>query len=191
MIVIASIHQPSTSTLLLFDNVLLLSEGKPVYFGPPSRSSQYFTDLGHPPQQFMSPAESMLHLINMDFAVEEHESNRLGELVQAWQNSAERRQLDDNVARGQHDNEVFTVSGPILKGYPRNLAMQSFIQLHRMTLVNFLQGVLISEIVSRSPRLRSSNCDVSWFSHLDGDGMVAFILFTRKHSECPQRVVLW
>jgi ABC-type multidrug transport system ATPase subunit len=135
MIVIASIHQPSTSTLLLFDNVLLLSEGKTVYFGPPSRSGKYFTDLGHPPQPFMSPAESMLYLINTDFAAEENQTSRLETLVESWQTSAERRQLVENIERGQHDNEVFTISGPISKGHPRHLAMQTLIQLHRMSLV--------------------------------------------------------
>src|SRR5277367_3733928 len=138
MIVIASIHQPSTTTFLLFDNVLLLSEGKTVYFGPPSRSSAYFTNLGHPPQPFMSPAESMLHLINTDFAAEENESSRLESLVESWQSSGERRQLIENVERGQHDNEVFTMSGPLRKGYPRNLAMQTLIQLHRMALETIL-----------------------------------------------------
>ena len=139
MIVIASIHQPSTSTLLLFDNVLLLSEGKQVYFGPPTRSSEYFTNLGHPPLPFMSPAESMLHLINTDFAAEEHDIARLEQLVEAWKTSAEKRQMDESIERGQHDNDVFTVSGPVRKGYPRNLAMQSFIQLHRMALVDYPQ----------------------------------------------------
>lgn len=137
MIVIASIHQPSTTTLLLFDNVLALSEGKQVYFGPPTRSSKYFTDLGHPPQPFMSPAESMLQLINTDFAAEEKDVTRLEKLVDAWQASPEKRQLDDSIERGQHDNEVFTMSGLVLKGYPRNLAMQTVIQLHRMGLVNY------------------------------------------------------
>ena len=190
MIVIASIHQPSTSTLLLFDNVLLLSEGKPVYFGPPSRSSKYFTDLGHPPQPFMSPAESMLHLINMDFAVEEHESNRLETLIESWQNSPERRQLDDNIERGEHDNEVFTMSGPLPKGYPRNLAMQTLIQLHRMALVPIASESLISESLSGSPRVRCSNRHVSWSSNLDGNSMVTLILFSRKHSKCSQCVIL-
>jgi ABC-type multidrug transport system ATPase subunit len=138
MVVIASIHQPSTSTLLLFDNVLLLSQGKTVYFGPPGGSAQYFTNLGHTPQPFMSPAESMLELVNVDFVREGHEDNRLQNLVNAWEVSVERRLLRENVERGEHDNETFTLAGPIPKGYPRNLIMQTWIQLHRMTLVSIL-----------------------------------------------------
>ena len=138
MIVIASIHQPSTSTLLLFDNILLLSQGKTVYFGPPGSSAQYFTNLGHPPQPFMSPAESMLDLINIDFAREGHEDHRLENLVSSWEVSIERRLLGQNIERGEHDNEIFTIAGPIPKGYPRNLFMQTWIQFHRMSLVSIL-----------------------------------------------------
>ena len=68
MIVIASIHQPSTHTLLLFDNVLLLSEGKTVYYGPPGDSIPYFESQGCPLSSMMSPAEFMLELTNGDFA---------------------------------------------------------------------------------------------------------------------------
>jgi ABC-type multidrug transport system ATPase subunit len=137
MIVIASIHQPPTTTFLLFDNVLLLSEGKQVYFGPPTRVTDYFTDLGHPPQPFMSPAESMLQLINTDFATEDDDVTRLDTLVETWKAGPEKRQLDENIECGNNDNEAFTMSGLVLKGYPRNLAMQTFVQLHRMGLVNY------------------------------------------------------
>jgi ABC-type multidrug transport system ATPase subunit len=136
MIVIASIHQPSTSTLMLFDNVLLLSQGKSVYFGPPGTSSQYFTNLGHPPKPFMSPAESMLDLVNVDFAREEHHHNRLESLVTAWDASPERRLIIESIECRKHDNEAFTLTEPISKGYPRNLFMQTWIQLHRMSLVS-------------------------------------------------------
>lgn len=86
----------------------------------------------------MSPAESMLHLINVDFAREEHEENRLETLVKAWKDSPRRRNLLNNIARGENDNEIFTLAGSLPKGYPRNLAMQTWIQFHRMALVSFL-----------------------------------------------------
>lgn len=136
MVVIASIHQPSTNTLLLFDNVLLLSQGRIVYFGPPSASTQYFTELGHPSQSFMSPAESMLDLINVDFAREEHQENRLEALVKAWEEGPRRQRLLDSIAQGQNDNEILTFAEHLPKGYPRNLAMQTWIQFHRMALVS-------------------------------------------------------
>ena len=37
MIVIASIHQPNWNTFALFDKVLLLAQGRTMYFGPVSK----------------------------------------------------------------------------------------------------------------------------------------------------------
>src|ERR1700724_3439474 len=93
MIVIASIHQPSTSTLLLFDHVLLLSEGHPCYFGPPEDSIRYFTSLGYKQPAMMSPAEFMLDLTNIDFARDNDDFNRLDNLVNGWETSRERKDL--------------------------------------------------------------------------------------------------
>ena len=67
MIVIASIHQPSTSTFALFDKLLLLSGGKTQYFGPVHAVGKYFDDAGHSIPQHTNPAEFVLELLNVDF----------------------------------------------------------------------------------------------------------------------------
>src|SRR6202035_4697585 len=97
MIVVASIHQPSTSTLLLFDKVLLLSEGKTVYYGPPSSSNDYFAAHGYPPIPMMSPAEFMLELTNVDFSRNGSQHGRLDELVNSWNSSPESKLLSDSI----------------------------------------------------------------------------------------------
>jgi ABC-type multidrug transport system ATPase subunit len=134
MIVIASIHQPSTSTLLLFDNILLLSEGKTVYYGPPGDSISYFESQGCPPSPMMSPAEFMLELTNTDFShgSDQGGSQVLDALLHVWETSAQRGLLNDRLAERSHDRLTFDGS---LRRYPRNLAMQSLILLHRMALV--------------------------------------------------------
>jgi ABC-type multidrug transport system ATPase subunit len=48
VLVIASIHQPSTTTFELFDKLMLLSRGKIAYNGPVSQVKDYFASLGHP-----------------------------------------------------------------------------------------------------------------------------------------------
>src|ERR1700745_1906088 len=107
MIVIASIHQPSTSPLLLFDNVLLLSQGKTIYFGPPSASNHYFTSRGYPPNPMMSPADSMLELTNVDFVRDDDQDSRLNSLVDGWQASHEHKLLLDSIAQGESNGEMF------------------------------------------------------------------------------------
>ncbi|KAL1988582.1 hypothetical protein VTN96DRAFT_8977 [Rasamsonia emersonii] len=68
LIVIASIHQPSTTTFELFDKVLLLSSGRTCYFGPTTQVSDYFGRIGYPMPQYTNPAEFMLDVVSADFA---------------------------------------------------------------------------------------------------------------------------
>jgi ABC-type multidrug transport system ATPase subunit len=130
MIVVASIHQPSTSTLLLFDNVLLLSQGQTVYYGPPTQTLNYFSSLGHSPPAMMSPAEFMLELTNVDFVRNEDAVGRLETLVKEWSSSDESKRLDNLECL---QNEELTTSA--IRRYPRGVFMQSLILLHRMALV--------------------------------------------------------
>jgi ABC-type multidrug transport system ATPase subunit len=47
VLVIASIHQPSTTTFELFDKLMLLSRGKVCYNGPVKEVKDYFAGLGY------------------------------------------------------------------------------------------------------------------------------------------------
>ena len=68
LLVIASIHQPSTSTFALFDKIILLSQGKTCYFGPISEVNPYFRSIGCPIPAQTNPAEHLLDVTNIDFA---------------------------------------------------------------------------------------------------------------------------
>jgi ABC-type multidrug transport system ATPase subunit len=46
--VLCSLHQPRTEIFKLFDQLLLMSIGRNMYFGPASEASAYFTTLGFP-----------------------------------------------------------------------------------------------------------------------------------------------
>lgn len=135
MIVVASIHQPSTSTLLLFDNVLLLSQGQTVYYGPPTQILSYFSSLGHSPPQMMSPAEFMLELTNVDFMRNDNAVGQLENLVKEWSSSEESKILERNLDSVPNSEEHLAASQSITRRYPRGVFMQSVILLHRMALV--------------------------------------------------------
>jgi ABC-type multidrug transport system ATPase subunit len=47
VLVVASIHQPSTTTFELFDKLMLLSRGKVCYNGPVRKVKDYFAGLGY------------------------------------------------------------------------------------------------------------------------------------------------
>ena len=94
MIVIASIHQPSTATFELFDRILLLSAGRSCFFGEPSKASEYFSHIGHPMPLHTNPAEFMLDLVNTDFAKDRPFAEKaLASIQEAWSSSTERGTL--------------------------------------------------------------------------------------------------
>ncbi|CAK7327579.1 unnamed protein product [Dovyalis caffra] len=59
-----TIHQPSSRLFYMFDKVLLLSEGSPLYFGEGSQVMDYFSNIGYAPAVPMNPADFLLDLAN-------------------------------------------------------------------------------------------------------------------------------
>ncbi|XP_058088254.1 ABC transporter G family member 25 [Magnolia sinica] len=61
---VTSMHQPSSRVYQMFDSVLLLSEGRCLYFGKGSDAMDYFASVGFVPSFPMNPADFMLDLAN-------------------------------------------------------------------------------------------------------------------------------
>lgn len=88
IIVIASIHQPSTSTYTLFDKLYLLSMGKLCFGGSISDTPAHFESLGFQMPTHVNPAEFLLDQINVDFADDRTEAlERLANIHNAWTKS--------------------------------------------------------------------------------------------------------
>ncbi|KAK9355632.1 P-loop containing nucleoside triphosphate hydrolase protein [Lipomyces doorenjongii] len=107
MIVVASIHQPSTATFTLFDSVLLMSQGKQVYFGPVNQVTDYFAKQGLIIPSNYNPAEFLLEITNTDFIATKERSTHLqltkeiigdgdqiDQLCRAWNVSEEAKLLE-------------------------------------------------------------------------------------------------
>lgn len=63
--VVTTIHQPSSRLYRMFDEVLVLSEGCPIYSGKGSSVMDYFAAIGYIPAfNFMNPADFLLDLAN-------------------------------------------------------------------------------------------------------------------------------
>ncbi|KAG5090851.1 hypothetical protein JHK82_049629 [Glycine max] len=60
--IITTIHQPSSRIFHMFDKLLLISEGYPVYYGKAKDTMEYFSSLRFTPQIPMNPAEFLLDL---------------------------------------------------------------------------------------------------------------------------------
>ncbi|KAJ4848857.1 hypothetical protein Tsubulata_040225 [Turnera subulata] len=66
-IVVCSIHQPSSYTFELFDDLCLLSKGESVYFGEAKSAVNFFAEAGFPCPTRRSPSDHFLRCINSDF----------------------------------------------------------------------------------------------------------------------------
>jgi ABC-type multidrug transport system ATPase subunit len=62
-----TIHQPSSRLYHMFNKVILLSEGYPIYYGQASGAMSYFSSIGFCPFLAMNPADFMLDLANGEF----------------------------------------------------------------------------------------------------------------------------
>ncbi|KAJ4828460.1 ABC transporter G member 9 [Turnera subulata] len=62
--IVMTIHQPSSRLFYMFDKVMLLCEGSPLYFGEGSQVMDYFSRIGYAPTVIMNPADFLLDLAN-------------------------------------------------------------------------------------------------------------------------------
>src|SRR4051812_11734597 len=100
MVVIASIHQPSTATFNLFSKLLLLSRGKTVYFGPVDEVGPYMTSIEHPVPPRASAPEFILQETNVDFAGDAETGNqKIALLHKCWEGSSNAHELRDRIEK--------------------------------------------------------------------------------------------
>ncbi|KAB8293922.1 hypothetical protein EYC80_009395 [Monilinia laxa] len=135
LIVIASIHQPSTSTFQLFDKLLLLSGGKSHYFGPVSEVNQHFESIGYPIPLHMNASEYLLDLMNTDFVTNQAEAQtKLLQIQEFWQVSFTCRQLDDKIQHALQNIKPLPVSQSSRSGFLNmlmTLVHRAFIKSYR------------------------------------------------------------
>jgi hypothetical protein len=125
--VIASIHQPSTSTFQLFDKLLLLSRGRSHYFGPVKDIGLHFDSLGLPIPIHTNPAEFLLELMNVDFSTDGSLHGRLEQVHESWVQSPKSLELSKQLA----DNLRNANPLPPFKPSKRNFPMILMILVHR------------------------------------------------------------
>ncbi|KAJ0970968.1 hypothetical protein J5N97_018927 [Dioscorea zingiberensis] len=62
--VVVTIHQPSNRIYNMFDKIVVLSEGSPIYYGQPSSVLEYFSSIGFSSSISVNPPELLLDLAN-------------------------------------------------------------------------------------------------------------------------------
>lgn len=89
--VVTTIHQPRSNIYSMFDMLLLLSQGRVMYFGPAKDAVAYFSALSfHCPAQF-NPADYFIDLVSVDSRSPDAEAvtkKRVAVLADKYSNSA-------------------------------------------------------------------------------------------------------
>ncbi|XP_044510446.1 ABC transporter G family member 25-like isoform X2 [Mangifera indica] len=88
--IITSMHQPSSRVFQMFNSVLVLSEGRCLYFGKASEAMGYFASVGYSPSFPVNPADFLLDLANgvshVDGMTERDKPNVKLSLVNSYNN---------------------------------------------------------------------------------------------------------
>lgn len=108
IIVICSIHQPSTVTFNLFDQLVLLARGGICYAGPISGVLDYFSEIGFPAPPQINPAEYLLDLVNADFGPSNRgdgEHDRVTAIHLAWRTQHKEAIGASATTAAEHEND--------------------------------------------------------------------------------------
>jgi len=67
--IITTIHQPSSRVFHMFDRLLVISEGRPIFSGQARDAMDYFDSIGFIPSIPMNPADFVLDLATGDMSM--------------------------------------------------------------------------------------------------------------------------
>lgn len=129
--IMCTIHQPSATLLGLFDNLLLMEKGKPIYFGGVGSGvktiTQYFESKGaRPCQQGENPAEWV-----MDVTGASPGSNNTIDWSNTWKYSSERQLVKQHLAQIKETAIKHSAIGSTANAYATPMWKQLAVLTHR------------------------------------------------------------
>ncbi|KAJ3086462.1 ATP-binding cassette sub- G member 1, partial [Quaeritorhiza haematococci] len=82
--VVATIHQPSSDVFHMFDDLIVLAEGRIIYQGPTSKIIDYFSRLGYKCPKFTNPADFLfMSILNNEEGIFDIHAQKTNETNQA------------------------------------------------------------------------------------------------------------
>ncbi|GAC74993.1 pleiotropic drug resistance proteins [Moesziomyces antarcticus T-34] len=99
---IASIYQAGEGLTQLFDKVLVINEGKQVYFGPTADAADYFTEMGYVPHDRQTTADYLVACTDVlgrktREGFEDRAPRTADEMARYWQNSPQGKKNHEEV----------------------------------------------------------------------------------------------
>ncbi|KAK9144062.1 hypothetical protein Sjap_003965 [Stephania japonica] len=105
--VVTTIHQPSSRLYHMFDKVVLISEGCPIYHGPASTALDYFSSIGFSmPPLTVNPADLLLDFANGIAPTSNYSADLMVEAVQG--NLEQERKLVREALVAAYDKNIAT-----------------------------------------------------------------------------------
>ena len=107
--VLCTIHQPASEVFARFDTLMLLAEGRLVYYGPSPKSAlNVFADAGlHCPSAY-NPADYFIEQLAVISGNEEKAWHKIQAVSDAYENSESCKQLALEVTQFSGETDVFT-----------------------------------------------------------------------------------
>jgi len=115
--IIYSIHQPSSEIYSMFNTLLILSQGRTVYYGAASDSVPYFSALGHDCPNFSNPADYFISLVNGDFKG----NSDVSEFICGYDESEQKKAIEEIVTKEKEEAQPPESLGDNRAGFPTQL----------------------------------------------------------------------
>jgi len=151
LIIVCTIHQPSTKVYNGFDQIMILSKGREAFTGDVNDAEPYFAKIGYSLPPATNPAEHFLDLVNADFTADEE----VDKILDTWQ---EEKPRDD-------DDDMEDVEVPTTSRLGAGLAKEIPIMFRRHAL-----------LIVRDPILYLGRMAIFFFSNL----FFAFVYFNAR-----------
>ncbi|CEM05801.1 unnamed protein product [Vitrella brassicaformis CCMP3155] len=114
--VVATIHQPSTEIYNLFDELMLLADGRLVYFGGRDDAITYFAELGMSVPTYCNPADFFIRSLAIEYQ-DDKQLKRIHGMADTWGKLQQQAREDDvdgkmgNIA--ELHNNIQSESSPV------------------------------------------------------------------------------
>lgn len=134
--VITTIHQPRSEIWDLFDNLIVLTKGSPVYSGSIPECLPWFEELGFRIPPFVNPAEFVIDIAAVDNRspeLEEQSSARVNRLKEAWVSESARRYGQSEKQVADNSKKTKTPNAEKHAGFVR----QTMVLTHRTFKVTY------------------------------------------------------
>jgi ABC-type multidrug transport system ATPase subunit len=125
LIIICTIHQPSTKVYNGFDQLMIMSKGRQAFVGNATAAAAYFDSIGYALPPATNPAEHFLDLVNADFS----SSEEVDAILDTW----ETRNSPDPLLLPQSTTADDYSMSDNMKGMSHSLVRETKVMFRRHT----------------------------------------------------------